>query len=133
MKLQYLASAMASAGAGIIAPGAPAISGQFLEAAGVVVPMPVFVMGLGFAGAGGFIAMAMVPPGDRFDKWLTICLALFFGLMTAIAHPHVIVARDLPIQLVMGLTGFVSRGMADVLQKVVAKLDVSALWKGLGK
>ncbi|MBB4859625.1 hypothetical protein HNO88_002954 [Novosphingobium chloroacetimidivorans] len=128
MKLSYLASAAATAGAGIIAPSAPGLSGEFLKAAGVTIPMPVLAMGLCFSSAAGFIAMSFSPPEYRMDKWATLFAALLMGLLTAILHPHIPYVKDLPVQAAMMIAGLGSKKGVDR----VRDLDFSLPWSKKG-
>lgn len=130
-KLAYLASAAASAVTGFAWPTIDPISipSRVLHAAGIEIGVVAYLAGIWFAVAGGFIAMAAVPPDSRMTKWWTLLAAGMIGTLTAILHPHVPVVGTLPVQAVMGMAGLGSRKAVNRIQN----LDFSLPWKGASK
>lgn len=118
----YVFHAAASATAGVVAPAA--LSDRFLEAFGIH-DGPTFVAGMAFALAGGFVAMAISPPSERLDKWLTLLVAVLVGVLAAVLHRHVPVIDELPAQAVMGIAGLGSRKAVDRIRNH----DLTLPWK----
>lgn len=78
-------------------------------AAGFVAPLPEVIAGLAFATAGGWLAMAFLPPEKRVDRWGTLGLSLLIGALSGVVHSSVPVINILPVQFVMGIGGIASR------------------------
>ena len=124
-KLAYLGNAAISAATGMVLPELPGLSDHILRAVGVEIGLGAFAMGLCFAVAGGFVAMAVTPPADRMAKWATLLAAALIGVLAAILHPSLPLVNGLPVQAVMGLAGLASRNGVDR----VRQLDFSLPWK----
>lgn len=80
-----------------------------LAAFGIAAPLPHFAAGLFMAVAGAYFMAIWFPENTKRELRHTIGAAMLLGAMTAIAHQHVAVLRDFPLQLVMATSGFLSR------------------------
>lgn len=89
---------------------------QVLDAFGIAMGWPQLMAGMCFAVAGGFVALAMQPPDDRMDKWVTLFAAMLIGLLAAIMHPHIPVIDNVPSQAFMLIAGLASKKSADTLR-----------------
>lgn len=95
--------------------GQPSMLDNTLHAAGIGLDGPVFLAGIFFALAAGFVAMAHTPPEDRVDKWATLATAALIGTLVAILQPFAPLdtVKELPPQAVMLLGGLFSRKTVD--------------------
>ena len=121
--------ALASAAAGgvtevVIEPALPAQVAQPLlhEALGLEITAIELIVGCMFAVAGGFAALFVTPPKQKLTILQTLFVALFIGLIAALAQDVLGDATgwqfivNLPVQAVMGLAGAGSRKAIDLMR-----------------
>jgi len=80
-----------------------------LAALGIFAPLPDVLGGMMVGLAASYAAFIVSPPADRMNLWGTLFVGFVVALLAAIAHPHIPLAEDLPLQLVMGLAGCLSK------------------------
>lgn len=108
-----LIAAVGSAALGVVVNNRPSLVDNILHNAGLYIPLPALIVGLCFSAAGGFVAMAINPPGNHITKYTTLFTALLVGMLAAEIHPHIPAIKDFPIQGVMIMAGLCSRKIVE--------------------
>jgi len=79
-------------------------------ALGIYAPVPDVLGGMMVGLALCYAAFIVTPPNGRMTVWATLFVGLVIALVAAIAYPHLPMGLSkLPLQLVMGLAGGLSR------------------------
>lgn len=82
-------------------------------ALGITAPVPDFLGGMIIALGCAYAVMIMSEPASRISMWSTLFLAFISALLFAVLHQHVSALANLPLQVVMGAAGGLSRFLTE--------------------